>query len=112
MAATLAQQYGLGVDQAFIRRVRAAILNFCLTVETELTSVTNHTARLALANKVVQAPDTYAPVFAALLPAGTQTTQVTIGTAYVSTTPPSSDNVADADILTLVSLGWNIVAGV
>ena len=112
MAASLIQQTDLGTDQVWTRRVRAAILNEALIIELEPPATANHTARLALANKVVAAPDSYAPQFAALLPCGTQATQITIGTAYVSTNPPNSANIADSDILTLVALAWNIAAGV
>ena len=108
MAAPLIQQYGLASDTTFILRVNMAIVAYAYTVEQELSSVTNHVARLTLANKIVQAATTYAPVFAALIAA----VDSGASTAYVSTNPPLQANVLDATIISDVAVGWNIVAGV
>ena len=108
MAATLAQQYSLAYDTAFIQRVSIAIVAYAYTVESELSSVTSHAIRLTFANKVVQGSIIYAPQFAALIAA----VDVSVGVAYASTIPASQANIADATIAADVAIGWNLVSGV
>ena len=108
MAATLAQQYSLAYDTAFIQRVAMAVVAYAYTVDQELASVVSHAARLTLANKVVGGSAVYAPQFAALI----ATVDASVGTSYASTNPASQANVADASIASDVAIGWNLVAGV
>lgn len=107
MAATLDQQYALGTDSAFLRRVSMALLAYAYTVETEAGTVAGHVPRLAFANKVVLNPDLYAPSLARLIAAVDGTAQ----TNYASTNPATSANVTDAEIATDVSVGFNLLAG-
>lgn len=108
VAATLSQQYSLAYDTAFIARVTMAMVAYAYTVEQELGSVTNHAARLTLANKVVESPSVYAPMFAGLI----ASVDAAVGTAYVSTVPSAQANVLDSTIASDVSIAWNVVAGV
>ena len=108
MAESLSQAAALGQDTAFITRVTDALLSYAYTVETEATTVTNHTARVAFASKVVNGPDGPGAELARLIAAVDTTGS---GAAYVSTNPPSSINVTDSTIAADVVVGFNLLAG-
>lgn len=108
MAESLNQAAQLGTDQAFITRVTDSLLAYAYTVETELTSVTNHVARASFASKVVGSPDAYGAELARLIAA---VDSGAAGAAYISTTPANSANVTDAQINTDVIVGFNLLAG-
>ncbi len=95
MAATLLSEYQAGNDLTFTQRVQAAMLATAQAISTEATSTANHANRVALMKACVNAPQSYAPLFAQLV--------ASQGTDSSST---------DTAISTMVSATWNTLAGV
>jgi len=91
---SLADEFTASTDQELIQRVQMAAVSAAQAIASEAESTPNHNNRVALANKVANAPGSYGAPFTTLLCAE--------GITSAST---------DADINNMVSATWNTMAG-
>ena len=90
-------QYTLSQDAAFKVRVRMAVLDYCMDVESEASSTANHSARIMKAAAVVQSPDAFVSSIAELICAHDS-----------GLTGASADSAIKNDVASV----WNLLAGV
>jgi hypothetical protein len=92
-AQTYALQAGLSSDPAFIERVKVAAVKLSIDdIQVESVNTPNHDARLLLAHKVVQSPDSWARLIAVGVAADMTFTSAT----------------SDAAIFSRVGFIWNV----
>jgi len=90
------EQWDVPTDDGFRRRVEVAICAAAIAIQSENPATGNHANRAAYAKLVLNAPDSYTPLFARAIAAND------------STLTPAS---ADAQIRTAVDSVWNALAG-
>ncbi|HXI15510.1 MAG TPA: hypothetical protein VNM48_03990 [Chloroflexota bacterium] len=81
---SLLSQQSDGTDDAFVKRIEQAAVAAAIVVQVEATTVVNHVNRATYAKLVLNAPDTYAPVFALAAVADGATTTASTDTALAS----------------------------
>ena len=96
----LQDQVTLAADTAFQGRVKQAIIAAAIAIVNEAISTGFHSQRVRLAAAIVNAPSTYAPLFAAAVATDT-TVQSSAGS------PPVQASVTDANINAAVAAVWN-----
>lgn len=60
-------QYTLATDPTFLTRVRMALLDYCMDIESEAATTANHVARLQKARDIAAGSAAWAPEFALLI---------------------------------------------
>ena len=96
----LIDQVTLAADSVFITRVRQSIIATAVAIQNEATSTGFHQNRARLATKVMNAPDSFSPLFAKAV-ATDATVQADAGS------PPVQTLVTDAHLNSAVSAMWN-----
>lgn len=96
----LVDQSVLSADTTFQNRVRQAIIAAAIAIASESANIAWHRQRTTLSKSVMNAPDSYAPLFAKAVATDT-TVQTQAGT------PATQGNVTDAAINNAVSAMWN-----
>ena len=99
-----ASQFALIQDQAFIDRVRTAMMEAAISISNEADTTAFHKDRVKLASQVAADPSTEASRFAEAV-----ATDNAVATA--ASDPPIEANVTDGQIDTAVSIAWNTLAG-
>ncbi|HQR17693.1 MAG TPA: hypothetical protein PK948_04965 [Gemmatimonadales bacterium] len=63
MAASHSDRYLLGIEPAFVHRVRSSLVIYCATVAAEAASAAYHTVRLQRAVQIINNPDAYMQLY-------------------------------------------------
>ena len=108
MAVLYSDAYVLAHDTAFIKRITMAMLVQATNIQAEASSTNNHGRRSTLARSVLNAPDTYAPLFAYVCATNTTILAATTVTSGAVSAQTSQDN----DLAFTASSLWDALAGV